>query len=153
MVKLSLPKESLKIIEANQQIINSGGARSIWDLKIPPGTTAITVLALTTAIVYLERGAEGIEIRSIVKGPSKSLNGSAQELKTFSTKLVLVPYEGSPELVLCTWKGETTIPEVYKKAILEVLRDTFIKMFGQGGGKDLYDELLPKFDQELSNLQ
>ena len=153
MVRLSLPKASLEIIEANQRIINSEGARSIWNLEIPPGISIITVWALKTAMVYLERGAEGIEIRSIVKGPSKSLNGSAQELKTFSTKLILVPPKGSPEFVLCTWRGETTTLEVYKKDILRVLRDTFIEMFGQGGGKDLYDELLPKFDQELSNLQ
>ena len=44
-------------------------------------------------------------------------------------------------------------PEVYKNQILIVLRTQFIKMFGQRSGKDLYDELLPKFDQELSNLQ
>lgn len=43
MVRLSLPKASLKIIEANQRIINSEGARSIWNLEIPPGTTTITV--------------------------------------------------------------------------------------------------------------
>lgn len=152
MAKLSLPKASLKIIEANQRIINSEGARSIWNLEIPSGISIITVWALKTAIVYLERGAEGIEIRNIVKGPSKSLNRSAQGQKRFSTELILVPHEGSPELVLYTWKGTTT-PEVYKKDILRVLRAKFMLMFGRGSGKDLYDELLPKFDQELSNLQ
>ena len=152
MVELFLPKDSLKIIEANQRIINYEGARSIWNLEIPPGTTTITVGALKTAIVYLERGAEGIKIRNIVKGPSKSLNRSALGQKRFSTELILVPYEGSPGLVLFSWKGTMT-PEVYKREILRVLRTQFIKMFGQGSGKDLYDELLPKFDQELSNLQ
>lgn len=152
MVELFLPKDSLKIIEANQRIINYEGARSIWNLEIPSGTTTITVLALKTAIVYLERGAEGIKIRNIVKGPSKSLNRSAQGQKRFSTELILVPYEGSPGLVLCSCKGTMT-PEVYKREILRVLRTQFIKMFGQRSGKDLYDELLPKFDQELSNLQ
>lgn len=152
MVELFLPKDSLKIIEANQRIINYEGARSIWNLEIPPGTTTITVLALKTAIVYLERGTEGIKIRNIVKGPSKSLNRSALGQKRFSTELILVPYEGSPGLVLCSWKGTMT-PEVYKREILRVLRTQFIKMFGQRSGKDLYDELLPKFDQELSNLQ
>lgn len=152
MVELSLPKDSIKLIEANKALISREGARSIWNLEIPSGTTTLTVWALKTAIVYLERGAEGIEIRNIVKGPSKSLNRSAQGQKRFSTELVLVPYEGSPGLVLCSWKGTMT-PEVYKNEILRVLRTQFIKMFGQGGGKDLYDELLPKFDQELSNLQ
>lgn len=152
MVELSLPKDSIKLIEANKALISREGARSIWNLEIPSGTTTLTVWALKTAIVYLERGAEGIKIRNIVKGPSKSLNRSALGQKRFSTELILVPYEGSPGLVLCSWKGTMT-SEVYKNEILKVLRTQFIKMFGQMGGKDLYDELLPKFDQELSNLQ
>ena len=152
MVELFLPKDSLKIIEANQRIINYEGARSIWNLEIPPGTTTITVLALKTAIVYLERGTEGIKIRNIVKGPSKSLNRAARGQKRVSTELILVPYEGSPGFVLCSWKGTMT-PEVYKNEILRVLETQFIKMFGQKSGNDLWDELLPKFDQELSNLQ
>lgn len=152
MVKLSLPKESLKVIEANESLISKVGARSIWNLEIPSGTTIITVKALQIAIVYLERGAEGIEIRNTVKGPSKSLDRAAQGQKRFSTELILVPHEGSPELVLYTWKGTMT-PGVYKKEILRVLRAKFMIMFGRGSGKDLYDELLPKFDQELSNLQ
>lgn len=152
MVELSLPKDSLKIIEANQRIINYEGARSVWNLEIPSGTTTITVWALKTAIVYLERGAEGIKIRNIVKGPSKSLNRAARGQKRVSTELVLVPYESSPGLVLCSWKGTMTLG-VYKNEILRVLRTQFIKMFGQKAGENLYDELLPKFDQELSSLQ
>lgn len=152
MVELSLPKDSIKLIEANKALISREGARSIWNLEIPSGANTITVWALKTAIVYLERGAEGIKIRNIVKGPSKSLDRAARGEKRVSTELILVPYEGSPGLVLCSWKGTMT-PGVYKNQILIVLRTQFIKMFGQRSGKDLYDELLPKFDQELSNLQ
>lgn len=152
MVELSLPKDSIRLIEANKSLISGAGARSIWNLEIPSGTTTTTVWALKTAIVYLERGAEGIKIRNIVKGPSKSPSRAAGGQKRISTDLILVPHEGSPELVLSSWKGTMT-PEVYKKEILRVLRTQFIMMFGQRGGKGLYDELLPKFDQELSNLQ
>lgn len=152
MVELSLPKDSIKLIETNKALISREGARSIWNLEIPSGTTTITVWALKTAIVYLERGAEGIKIRNIVKGPSKSLNRAARGQKRVSTELVLVPYEGSPGLVLCSWKGTMTL-EVYKNEILRVLRTQFIKMFGQKSGNDLWNELLPKFDQELSSLQ
>lgn len=152
MVELSLPKDSLKIIEANRSLISREGARSIWSLEIPPDTPTFTVQALKTAMVYLERGAEGIKIRNIVKGPSKSSSRAASGQKRISTELILVPREGLPGLVLRSWKGTMT-PEVYKREILRVLRTQFIEMFGQGGGKDLYDELLPKFDQELSNLQ
>lgn len=152
MVELSLPKDSIKLIETNKALISREGARSIWNLEIPSGTTTITVWALKTAIVYLERGVEGIEIRNIVKGPSKSLNRAARGQKRVSTELILVPYEGSPGLVLCSWKGTMTL-EVYKNEILRVLRTQFIKMFGQKSGNDLWNELLPKFDQELSNLQ
>ena len=152
MVELSLPKDSIKLIETNKALISREGARSIWNLEIPSGTTTITVWALKTAIVYLERGVEGIEIRNIVKGPSKSLNRAARGQKRVSTELILVPYEGSPGLVLCSWKGTMTL-EVYKNEILRVLRTQFIKMFGQKSANDLWNELLPKFDQELSNLQ
>ena len=152
MVELSLPKDSIELIEANKSLISREGARSIWNLEIPPNTSTITLWALKTAIVYLERGVEGIKIRNIVKGPSKSLDRAALGEKRISTELILVPYESSPGLVLCSWEGTMT-PEVYKNEILRVLRTQFIKMFGQRGGKDLYDELLPKFDQELSNLQ
>lgn len=152
MVELSLPKDSLRIIEANKSLISRVGVRSIWNLEIPSGITTTTVWALKTAIVYLERGAEGIEIRNIVKGPSKSPSRAARGQKIIFTDLILIPYEGSPELVLGTWKGTTT-PEAYKKAMLRALRTQFIKMFGQEGGGNLWEELLPKFDQELSNLQ
>ena len=152
MVELSLPKDSLKIIEANKSLISREGARSIWNLEIPPNTPTFMVQALKTAIVYLERGAEGIKIRNVVKGPSKSLNRSAQGQKRFSTDLILVPDEGSPEFVLCSWRG-TAVPMVYKNEIVRVLRYYFIEMFGKKGGNDLWNELSPKFDQELSNLQ
>ena len=153
MVELSLPKDSLKIIEANKSLISREGARSIWDLEIPQNTPTFTVRALKTAMVYLERGAEGIEIKNTVKDPSKSLNKAAQGQKRVSTELVLVPYEGSPELVLCGCSGTTTDPMFYKNEILRFLRYQFTEMFGRKSGDALYDELLPKFDQELSNLQ
>lgn len=37
MVELSLPKDSLRIIEANESLISKVGARSIWNLEIPRG--------------------------------------------------------------------------------------------------------------------
>lgn len=152
MVELSLPKDSIKLIETNKALISREGARSIWNLEIPSGANTITVWALKTAIVYLERGAEGIKIRNTVKGPSRSLSRSAQGQKIIHTDLILVPTEDSLGDVICSWKGTTT-PEFYRKEILRILKDLFIKMFGQKSGNDLWNELLPKFDQELSNLQ
>lgn len=152
MVELSLPKDSIKLIEINKSLISRDGARSIWNLEIPTGTSSTTLWALKTAIVYLERGAEGIKIRNTVKGPSRSLRRSAQGQKIIHTDLILVPTEDSLGDVICSWKGTTT-PEFYRKEILRILKDLFIKMFGQKSGNDLWNELLPKFDQELSNLQ
>ena len=152
MVELSLPKDSIGLIEANKSLISREGARSIWNLEIPTGTPSTTIWALKTAIVYLERGAEGIKIRNTVKGPSRSLHRSAQGQKIIHTDLILVPSEDSLEVVLCSWKG-TMAPEFYRKEILRILKDLFIKMFGQKSGNDLWNELSPEFDQELSNLQ
>lgn len=152
MVELSLPKDSIELIEANKSLISREGARSIWNLEIPPNTSTITLWALKTAIVYLERGVEGIKIRNTVKGPSKSSSRAAWGEKRISTDLILVPTEDSLGDVICSWRG-TMIPAVYKNEILRVLRAQFINMFGQKSGENLWEELLPKFDQELSNLQ